>query len=527
MFKKRKAGILVHPTSFPSDFGIGDLGKNAYSLIDFLYNSKQSFWQILPLNATTYSPYQAYSAFGRNFLLISPEKLSELNLLTKTDLKTFKVPMSTKIDYSTILSYKIQILRTAFENFKKHARSILHHGFDAFCSKNKDWLDDYVLFMSIKEYFSKKRSSEAYSTELEAFIEITKDLITAEEAKEHFYSATWVSWDSDIKHRTPEALSHYKDLLSDEINFYKFCEFIFDLQWKELKNYAHSKGIRIIGDIPIFVSHDSVDVWTNPELFYLDDLGFPTVVAGVPPDYFSEDGQLWGNPLYNWKVHQDKEYSWWIKRIKTTLTHVDAVRLDHFRGFDAYWETKFGEPTAKNGKWVTGPGRDLFSHMQLALGGLPFIAEDLGVITPDVEFLRDFFSLPGIAVIQFAFDGSKDNPYLPENIEDTTVVYTGTHDNNTTVGWFNSLTDAEKEVVHDLVEFDDNRVPYTLIETAYSTNANTVIIPLQDILELDETTRMNVPGTVEGNWDFRYEAEMLKTEYSKRLTILTAKYKRN
>ncbi|HBY19816.1 MAG TPA: 4-alpha-glucanotransferase [Clostridiales bacterium] len=531
MFTERKAGILLHPTSLPNHYGIGDLGTSAYKFVDFLTQAKQSFWQLLPLTATTCSPYKGFSAFANNYMLISPEKLYEIGLITNKNLNHFIVSDNSHVNFNNIFSHKINLLTRAFKTFRKKHDLQLQTNFENFCHEKADWLEDYALFMSLKYFFIKNRNhskrKHETSEELQKFIELTSSHLNSKTATEYYYNAVWSSWDKKLIEHDSDTIKYYKDLLHDEIEFHKFCEFIFHIQWYELKSYANINGIKLIGDIPIFVSYDSVDVWMNQHLFYLDNDGYPTVVSGAPPDYFSEDGQLWGDPIYNWEYHKQTNFAWWTSRIKNTLILVDAMRIDHFRGFEAYWETKYGEKTAKSGHWVKGPDKEFFHHIEQELGHLPLIAEDLGIITKDVEFLRDFFDIPGICVLQFAFDGSEDNPYIPENIERNKVVYTGTHDNNTTVGWYNELDDNTKDIIEKYIHIDESNVAYSLIEIAYSTLANTVIIPLQDVLELDASHRMNTPSTIVGNWEWRFRADMLKDEYADRLGALVLKYKRS
>ncbi|HAN09589.1 MAG TPA: 4-alpha-glucanotransferase [Clostridiales bacterium] len=531
MFTERKAGVLLHPTCLPNEYGIGDLGSSAYKFADFLYSAKQSFWQILPLTATTYSPYKGYSAFANNYMMISPEKLYKMGLISASTLKQSVVKDNSRVDFDNILQRKIKLLTSAFSNFKKEKADELILNFKNFCHQNDEWLEDYALFMSLKYFFIKTRKHSkndlTISLELKKYIESTSQHLDAKTASEYYYNAVWSSWDKKLIEHDPETITYYKDLLHDEIEFHKFCEFIFSIQWYELKSYANDKGIKIIGDIPIFVSYDSVDVWTNQELFYMDADGYPTVISGVPPDYFSEDGQLWGDPIYNWEYHKQTCFAWWTARIKNTLRLVDAIRIDHFRGFEAYWETKCGEKTAKSGRWVKGPDKDFFYHIEQELGHLPLIAEDLGIITPEVELLRDLFNMPGICVLHFAFDGSPDNSYLPDNIEENKVVYTGTHDNNTTIGWYNELDKHTLDIVKKHIHVDKSNLAYSFIEAAYSTNANTVIVPLQDILELDATHRMNTPSTTEGNWAWRFTSDILKNNYATTLAALVDKYKRS
>ncbi|HCC06789.1 MAG TPA: 4-alpha-glucanotransferase [Clostridiales bacterium] len=531
MFTERKAGILLHPTCLPSEYGIGDLGPNAYKFVDFLYSAKQSFWQILPLTATTYSPYKGFSAFANTYMLISPEKLHKMGLISDTTLKQSIIKNSGHVDFKSILSKKVEILTRAFINFKEIKDPELTINFQNFTHNNADWLDNYTLFISLKYFFIKTRihskDNLTISLELQNYIESASQHLDEETATAYYYDAVWSSWNKELIEHDPDVIAYYKDLLRDEIEFHKFCEFIFSIQWYELKSYANEKGIKILGDVPIFVSYDSADVWANQKLFHMDNDGYPTILSGAPPDYFSEDGQLWGDPIYNWEYHKQTDFAWWTSRIKNTLGLVDAMRIDHFRGFEAYWETKCGEKTAKNGKWTKGPDKDFFCHIEQKLGHLPMVAEDLGIITPAVELLRDFFDIPGICVLHFAFDGKEDNPYLPNNIGANRILYTGTHDNNTTVGWYKALDDHTKKIVKTYIDVDETNLAYSFIDAAYNTKANTVIIPLQDILELDETHRMNTPSTADDNWAWRFTSDMLKNDYATRLATLADKYKRS
>jgi len=490
----RSSGILLHPTSLPGLWGIGDLGTAAYRFVDFLAEAGQRFWQVLPLGPTGYgdSPYQCFSAFAGNPLLISPDRLAEAGLLDPDELEQAPAFPDDKVDYGAVISFKLPLLRRAFERFC--AGPPAHKAaFARFCAVNAHWLEDFALFMAIKDQHG---------------------------------GVSWDKWERDIALRRPDALKHWSHTLAEQTAAHKFFQYLFFSQWRALKAYANKRRIRVIGDVPIFVAYDSADVWANPHLFQLDSQGHPIAVAGVPPDYFSPTGQLWGNPLYRWDRMAKTGYAWWAERLKSMLSLVDIVRLDHFRGFVAYWRVPAGQPTAVNGHWMAGPGAALFKALKRAIGELPIIAEDLGVITPAVEALRDQFDLPGMKVLQFAFDGKPDNPYLPHNYTRNCVVYTGTHDNDTAIGWFNSLTHDEREVVRCYLGRDGSDIAWDLIRLALASVANVSIIPLQDVLRLDSTARLNKPGTSSGNWTWRFHADALTPDLACGLRLLTSTYGR-
>ena len=493
----RSTGILLHPTSFPSRFGIGDLGLEAYRFVDFLAQSAQQLWQVLPVGPTGYgnSPYMSYSAMAGNPLIISPDKLREQGLLAEEDnaeLPTFPVE---KVDFERVVQTKIPLLKKAYENFKAKAAPVEQKEFAGFCETKAYWLDDYALFMALKDALE---------------------------------GASWHTWEPEIARRQPEALNHWRQRLAAEISYHKYVQFEFFRQWSELKQYANMRGIQIIGDIPIYVAHDSADVWAHREIFCLDEnTGEAALMAGVPPDYFSATGQLWGNPVYNWDKLQQVEFNWWVQRFQAMLDYVDIIRIDHFRGFQAYWAVKLGETTAMNGQWVEAPGFALFQVLNDKLGKLPVLAEDLGVITPEVEALRDRFEFPGMKILQFAFGSGSGNPYLPFIYPHNCVVYTGTHDNDTTVGWFNQLSNHEKEsVLRYLGCTSPEGIHWDLIRLALSSVANQAIIPLQDVLGLGTEARMNVPSKPVGNWEWRYQADTLTQEVGERLKTLTETYGR-
>ncbi|MEH1943506.1 MAG: 4-alpha-glucanotransferase [Nostoc sp.] len=488
----RSSGILLHPTSFPSRFGIGDLGLEAYRFIDFLKDTHQQYWQVLPLGPTGYgnSPYMCYSAMAGNPLLISPEKLRDEGLLAEEDFANLPGFPVEKVDFDQVVPIKIGLLKKACENFRTNATEIQQKEFAGFCDSKAYWLDNYALFMALKD------------------------------ANEN---ANWHSWEPEFVKREPEALAQVERRLNAEIFYYKFVQFEFFRQWSDLKSYANMRGIDIIGDIPIYVAHDSADVWAHPDIFCLDkETGAAAQMAGVPPDYFSATGQLWGNPVYNWEELQKQDFKWWVQRFEAMLDYVDIIRIDHFRGFEAYWSVAQGEETAMNGKWVEAPGDAFFEVIRQKLGKLPVLAEDLGVITPEVEALRDKYEFPGMKVLQFAFGSDPANPFLPFNYPRNAVVYTGTHDNDTTVGWFNSANDNEKQnLLLYLGCISPEGIQWDLIRLALSSIANQAIIPLQDILGLGNEARMNFPSIAEGNWAWRYQAAALTDELRDRLKALT------
>lgn len=497
----RSAGILLHPTSLPGPWGIGDVGASAYRFVDFLTQAGQSLWQILPLNPTGFgnSPYQSPSAFAGNPLLISLDRLVEDGLLEHEEIyngagqpvQSFLVD---RVDYDVVEAFKLSMLYRSFKRFQGGSSPRHSNAFSQFCSANADWLEDYALFMAIKE----KLGGKALST-----------------------------WDRDIVTRQPATIERLRNELAERVELRKYMQYMFFSQWTELKAYANKNHIKIVGDAPIFVSDDSSEVWANMHLFSMDETGKPTVVAGVPPDFFSATGQRWGNPLYRWDRMAEQGYDWWIRRIKATLMAVDILRLDHFRGFADYWEIPASEPTAIHGRWVPGPGADFFQKIGDALGDLPIIAEDLGIITREVEELRDQFHLPGMKVLQFAFGDTSKNPYLPHNYTNpNAVVYTGTHDNDTTLGWFRSINTKEREKLLRYLGRDGHDIAWDLMQIAYGSVADMVVVPLQDILRLGTEARQNRPGIVGGNWAWRFHAEDLTPELAQGLRQFTATYGR-
>lgn len=494
--QKRFSGILVHPTSFPSPYGIGDLGDGAYKFIDFLVEAGQSLWQCLPLGPTGYgdSPYQSFSSFAGQPLIISPDRLADMGLLTADDLADIPEWETDYVDYGPAITYKTQLLKKAYAHFKECSDETILRAYNAFCRRNKAWLDNYALFMALKDANN---------------------------------GVSWLEWPAEHKDADNKGRRALMRSLSDETGYYKFIQFIFFKQWHELKDYAHENGIKIIGDIPIFVSPDSADVWADKELFQLNEKGYPLAVAGVPPDYFSATGQLWGNPLYDWEAHKASGYQWWINRIKNQLSLVDYLRIDHFRGFEAYWSVPYGRKTAQRGKWIKGPGAGLFNAIRDALGeDLPIFAEDLGIITPEVEALRDAFQFPGMKVLQFAFDTVEENNFLPYMFTENCICYTGTHDNDTTVGWYATASEAAKDKVRRYMNCDGGMVARDFIRTAMGSVARYAIFPLQDALGLGSDSRMNTPGNPAGNWAWRYTGEMLTPGLAKDLCELTILYGR-
>ena len=493
----RSAGILLHPTSLPSRFGIGDLGNDAYKFLDFLKDAGQTLWQVFPLGPTGYgdSPYQCFSAFAGNPLLISPDKLKEEGFLSDEEIVIPPHSDPKRVDYGPVIEYKKAILIKAYNNFKNNSNG-LGDEFEKFCSTHKEWLDDFALFMASKDYHQ---------------------------------GAVWSSWDKGLVLREPEALNEWRNKLSNEIKYHQFVQFIFFRQWKALRNYANENGIKIIGDMPIFIAYDSSDLWSNKELFTVDEEGKLTFVAGVPPDYFSETGQLWGNPLYKWDEMEKNDFLWWRKRFSSLFELVDVVRIDHFRGFEAYWEIPGDAKTAQGGRWVKAPGEKLFNKLREYLGELPILAEDLGVITKPVEELRDQFDFPGMKILQFAFGTGMERKFLPHNFVPNCVVYTGSHDNDTTRAYF----EKEKENDNDIYEHTQKYLNYygndiltELIRVAYASVANFVILPMQDVLGLGGDARMNFPGKLGGNWTWRFTWDQISDELANHYKYLAELYER-
>jgi 4-alpha-glucanotransferase len=491
---KRSSGILLHPTSFPGRYGIGDLGSSAYGFIDFLSGAGCKLWQVLPLGPTGYgdSPYQCFSAFAGNPYLVSPELLLSEGLLAQSDLADLPDFPVDHVDFGWIFQWKPTLLDRSYDRFRSLKRTDLTAAFKEFRQQNESWLEDYALFMAIKDARGGK---------------------------------PWSEWPEPLRARDRKALIKARADLADAMNRQVYRQFLFFRQWQRVRAYAHSQGIRIVGDIPIFVAYDSADAWSHPDLFHLDESGQPTVVAGVPPDYFSPTGQLWGNPLYRWDVHKARGYDWWQDRFRATLNVVDIIRLDHFRGFAGYWEVPAGNLTAEIGRWVPGPGADFFDAMKSALGDLPIIAEDLGDITPDVIELRDRFQLPGMKILQFGFSGM-ENPFLPHHYVENCVVYTGTHDNDTTRGWYESAAEHEKDFARRYLKTDGAHFAWDAIKCVWESKAIFALAPLQDFLNLDTEARMNFPGKLGGNWMWRMDAGALTEELKEKIRGWNSVYNR-
>jgi 4-alpha-glucanotransferase len=489
----RASGVLLHVTSLPSPYGIGDLGPGAFGWVDRLHEAGQSWWQALPLGPTGYgdSPYQCLSSFVGNGLLISPDGLIDDGLLRATDCAGDAFS-PTAVEYEKVVPFKFRLLETAWSRFSAGARPDLRPAYEQFCQAQGLWLDDYALFRVLKARYN---------------------------------GACYLEWPVELVRRTPAALAQAQRELANQIELVRFAEFLLSRQAARLEEHAHDKGVQLIGDLPFFVSPDSSDVWANPELFLLGKDHHPTMVAGVPPDYFSADGQLWGNPVYDWDALRQSGYRWCVDRLRALLAHVDVIRLDHFRAFAAAWHVPAGASTAQAGQWVRGPGAEFFRAVERGLGALPFIAEDLGLITPDVTALRDEFRLPGMRVLQFAFDGKADNPYLPHNYVPNAVVYTGTHDNPTTRGWYEKLSDEEQRNVWRYLGRSGGAAPEVapaLMHLASESAAALAIAPLQDLLNLGNEARMNVPGRPAGNWRWRCTEEMLANRAFEWLGDLTS-----
>ncbi len=494
--KRRSAGILLHPTSLPGRYGIGDLGPMAYAWVDLLARNKQTWWQILPLGppGAGDSPYQSFSAFAGNPLLISPDLLVRDGLASPADLRDVRFPAD-RVDYENVTKFKDWLLARAWQAFRGGAAGKLASEFERFRQEERSWLDDYALYAAIKDAQGGKG---------------------------------WHEWPAELVRREPAALERARRELADAIGQHQFRQLLFFRQWRALRDYAHRNGVKLFGDAPIFVSPDSADVWANPKQFLLDADRKPRVVAGVPPDYFSATGQLWGNPLYDWAAMRADGYAWWVARIKANLHQVDLVRLDHFRGFEAAWHVPAGSETAQTGQWVKGPGEDLFRVLRRELGGLPLVAEDLGLISKEVHALRDDLGLPGMYVLHFAFGGSDPSfRFLPHNHVRNGVVYTGTHDNDTTLGWWRTAPDNTRTFLRRYQPHIDEDPVWHLIRLAWASVADIAIIPLQDLLSLGPEARMNTPGLPTGNWGWRCTEEQLHTYPWDRLNDLTWLYYRD
>lgn len=483
----RLAGVLLHPTSLPSRGGIGDLGPAAYEFIDFLGQGRQGLWQMLPLNppAKGNSPYSSTSAFAGNPLLISLERLAEQGWLVQSEVSGMSAGVAA-IDYEQVKREKLPPIRLAAGNFLTQASQQDRERYEYFCASNAWWLADYVAFETLRER----------------------------------HGDDWSRWPRQLARRETAALHEFHESAHSDLDLLRVAQFFFWQQWRDLRSYCAQKGVRVVGDIAIFVDYDSADVWANRELFRLRDDLQPEVVAGVPPDYFSATGQRWGNPLYNWDALRATGYAWWVQRLRWATQTCDYIRLDHFRGFAQFWEIPASEPTAIRGKWVDGPGDDLLEKVKTELGGIPFFAEDLGVITPDVVALRDRHDIPGMAVLQFAFGDVGAHAYLPHRLGTNRVIYTGTHDNDTTLGWWSSLGEKERAAVIALVGPCQDGVNWGLIRLAQSSSADAAIAPLQDVLSLGSEARMNTPSVAEGNFRWRYQPDSLRAELAKKLAVL-------
>lgn len=491
----RSSGILLHPTSLPGPYGIGDLGPQARRWVDFLSQSGTGLWQILPLGPTGYgdSPYQTFSSFAGNPLLISPDDLLHEGLLHSDDLANLPDFDSQTVKYGQVIYWKLDLLGRSYQHFLNHPGEI-QAAAENYYNANQHWLDDYATFMALKEFHGGK---------------------------------PWTDWKPAYRDRHPHSLEDFRENYRGAVERQKYYQYLFSIQWSALHEHARERNVKIVGDLPIFIAHDSADTWANRQLFHLDELGSPTVVAGVPPDYFSETGQLWGNPLYRWEIHQEQDYSWWMQRLQTVFAMVDIVRLDHFRGFHNYWEIPAGEETAINGRWVPGPGGDFLERVQEEFNGLPLIAEDLGEIPPEVYQLRDRFHLPGMKILVFAFNSDETNTFLPHHYPENCVVYTGTHDNDTVRGWFNRIAEGERNFALNYLDSSGEEIAWDLIRTAWGSRAVFAVAPLQDLLNLDNSARMNYPGTAEGNWRWRVSEVDLDNDLKDKLREVNRFYRRS
>ncbi len=491
----RGAGVLLHPTSLPGPFGIGDFGPAAERFLDYLAAGRQSVWQVLPLGPIGLgnSPYSSVSAFAGNTLLISPERLMADGLLTRDEIDDHPVFATERVDYETVTPWKMALLRRAFAAFCQRPAPGMRAEFEAFRAQQRQWLDDYALFAALSD---------------------------------DMRGVPWNQWETGLARRDPGAMALARKRLNDEIAFHAFAQFLFARQWERLRGEARARSVRILGDLAIFVAHNSADVWAHPQQFLLDAEGKSSVVSGVPPDYFSPSGQLWGTPLFNWEALRRSGYDWWIARVRRAFAMYDAIRLDHFRGFEAFWEVPGEALTAAAGRWTPGPGAALFEALHEALGDLPIVAEDLGVITPEVHALRRRFGFPGMRVLQFAFGGDAENEHLPHNFTQDNVVYTGTHDNDTTRGWFATAPRHERAFALDYLRTDAAHVVQAMIRASYASVAVLAMVPLQDVLGLGSEARLNVPSRPTGNWEWRFTEEMLLPTASRNLARLVSLYGR-
>jgi 4-alpha-glucanotransferase len=488
---RRRAGALLHPTSLPGGYGIGDLGDEAIVFLDWCNSAGITVWQVLPLNPPGYgySPYGCLSSFAGNPLLISPQRLLADDLLDPSDVADVPAFSAEHVEFERVSAFKFALLRKSWHRFEERASEALRASFDAFvaAAEQRPWLDDYALYMSLKDEAG---------------------------------GMPWWEWDDGLRSWDPQAIAGARERHADDIRFWHFTQWLFFRQWDIVREAAHARGIEIVGDVPIYVASDSADVWGNQELFQLDESRQPTVVAGVPPDYFSATGQRWGNPLYRWELMRETSFQWWVARVRTNLRFADVIRLDHFRGFAAYWEIPAAEPTAVHGRWMPGPGLPLFNAIRDALGDLPLIAEDLGFITEDVHELRRAIGVPGMRILQFGF-GTDDSPHLPHRYEPNTVAYTGTHDNDTAVGWFEQVDEDERDRATAYLGIRGvEDVPWALIRAAYTSVADLAIVPIQDVLSLGSDARMNTPGNQHDNWSWRLSPTALTRTHSERLRQL-------
>ncbi|MDP1901940.1 MAG: 4-alpha-glucanotransferase [Rubrivivax sp.] len=492
----RASGVLLHPTSLPGPHGSGDLGAEAYHFVDWLVSGGQSLWQILPLGGIGpgNSPYMSSSAFAGNLLLIDLGELAKQGWLVASDLVPIAGLSAEKLDFAAVVPFRMERLAQAAARFAATATAAQRESFTQFAQAQGSWLDDYALFMALCE---------------------------ANEERD------WCDWQPGLASREPAALAAARAEHAERVAFWQFCQWVFFRQWLALKAYANGRGVEIIGDAPIFIAHQSAEVWANQRLFELGSDGRPGVVAGVPPDFFSATGQRWGNPLYRWSEHARDGYAWWVERVRRTFELVDIVRIDHFRGFAAHWEIPASEPTAVHGTWVPGPGEALFKAIAKALGPMPIIAEDLGVITPDVDALRKKFAFPGMRILQFAFAGDATDRFLPHNYEPDTVVYAGTHDNDTVAGWWASATDHERHFARGYLATDGHDMPWTMIRAAMASVADTAVHPMQDVLALPTECRMNYPGQASGWWSWRFQWNQIQPWHAGRLAELGRLYGRN
>lgn len=494
---KRSAGILLHPTSLPGKYGIGDLGENAYAFVDFLVHAGQTLWQMFPLGPTGYgdSPYQCFSAFAGNPYLISPDLLNKDGLLTDDELSNIPEFNPNYIDYGKLIEYKVGLLKTAYGNYKNNG-SNFDDEINKFNDEQKVWLNDYALFMACKDYHGGK---------------------------------VWAEWEDEIAYREPGAVEKWTEKLADDVKYQKFIQYLFFKQWRDVKAYANSKGIQIIGDLPIFVAYDSSEVWANKSVFTVDEKGNKETVAGVPPDYFSATGQLWGNPLYKWEVMETDGFAWWKRRFSQMFELFDIVRIDHFRGFDAYYEIPGDAKTAEKGEWKPSPGYKLFDAIKNDLGDVPIIAEDLGVITDSVEALRDHYNFPGMKILQFAYGPEGDKGFLPHNFVKNCVAYPGSHDNDTTRGFFDKAKDNDPDIyqwAQKYMNYYGEDMCYQVIREAYASVAVIAVVSMQDVLNLGSDARMNFPGTLGGNWSWRFRWDQVSEELADKYKEMTILYER-